>query len=81
MRIQNEITGQVDLRSGVITIDDTETQISSTGGDAITRHYRTVLDTKDRMVRDALIAQGWTPPAGLTEAMTLHSAREGSTAS
>lgn len=78
MQTKNEISGQVDLRSGVITINDHETQ-TAPSGDAIERHYTNVLDTKERMVRDALIALGWTPPGGL-EAVTLHSARETSTA-
>lgn len=67
MRIENKIKGSVDLASGVITIEDTETTVNSAFAsdpmEPITRHYRSVLDTKEGMVREALIKLGWTPPA------------------
>lgn len=87
MNITNDIGATVDLGSGVITITDLETTAPGLELDdpmaPLTRHYRNVLDTKETMVREALIklgwvrrddliAEGWTPPPGI-----LHSRREG----
>lgn len=40
--------------------------------EALVDHYKTVVDTKERLVREGLIALGWTPPASLV----LHSKRQ-----
>ena len=41
---------------------------------AAQRHYRQVLDTKDALVREALIKLGWTPPPETPS--VLHSRRD-----
>lgn len=66
MHLTNDISGYVDLKSGVITLTDLETATPGLGLDdpmaPLARHYTNVIDTKEKMVRDALIKLGWTPP-------------------
>lgn len=65
--ITNRLEPKVDLANGLITIDEYETNpllnddLSPTRT-MLERHHRTVLETRDRMTRDALIKLGWTPP-------------------
>jgi hypothetical protein len=43
----------------------------------ITNHYKEIIDIKEKMIRDALIALGWTPPvASKEETMTNYRAFE-----
>lgn len=57
---------------GVIAIDETITEPGlSPAFEAMQRHQRHVMDTKDQMVREALIKLGWTPPPEV-----LHSKRD-----
>lgn len=65
MKITNTIAGSVNS-AGVILIQDREVISPGDGTLAdVTRHYKQVLDTKEGMVRDALIRLGWTPPGSI----------------
>lgn len=81
LKITHNLTSSIDLGNEVITIKE---EMIDTGilhavdfsrNEAVTRHYITVVETKDKMIRDALIRLGWTPPP---EGRVLHSRREGS---
>lgn len=75
LKITNEISGSVNLATGVITLEDIERHSGLVGNDLLAGHYRNVLDTKERMVREALIRLGWTPPSDLADMALLHSKR------
>lgn len=78
--LTHNLKGSIDLASKIITIDEEMVDsgvlhIPFETRQALTQHYRTVVDTKDQMIRDALIRLGWTPPP---DGLVLHSRREGS---
>ena len=55
--------------TGVIAIDEeTQTPSLESGhdlvGEMISTHQRWIVDTRDQLVRKALIKLGWTPPPG-----------------
>lgn len=81
LQITHNLTSSIDLGNEVITIKE---EMVDTGilhavdfsrHEAVTRHYVTLVETKDKMIREALIRLGWTPPP---EGRVLHSRREGS---
>jgi len=37
----------------------------------ITNHYKEIIDLKEKMIRDALIALGWTPPVASNKGFNL----------
>jgi hypothetical protein len=50
-------TPKIDILNQKIEIDVVEKMDG-----IITNHYKEILDLKEKMVRDSLIALGWTPP-------------------
>lgn len=62
---------KLSISSSTIIIDEfiTRTFIDPTQT-AVTQHHQQVCDTKDNLIREALIQLGWTPPPSL-----LHSRR------
>jgi hypothetical protein len=51
------IKPKIDFEKGIIEIDNEEKF-----GNMVTRHYKDIINTKEKMIRDALIVLGWTPP-------------------
>lgn len=63
---------KLSIHDGTIIIDETVTEASmNLRKELVSKHYRQVMDTKDQMIREALIKLGWTPPPDV-----LHSKRE-----
>lgn len=57
---------KLSLSGAIIVIDEYVTQASTDPAvAAVTAHRQQLCDTKDAMIRDALIALGWTPPPAL----------------
>lgn len=74
MRITHNLSCAVDRRRKTIEVrESVKHECSSPSDEALEQHYVTVIDTKDRLVRQGLIDLGWTPPASTM----LHSKREG----
>ena len=73
MRITHELSCAVDRRRKTIEVRESVThECADAASDALEQHYRTVIETKDRLVRQGLIELGWLPPASTM----LHSRRE-----
>lgn len=63
-----QIKPSIDLANQVISIEEITLgpDLFSIGREIVQRHARTVIDTKDKAIRDALIQLGWVPPSGAT---------------
>lgn len=79
MHLRQTLQSSIDLTSETISIDECtyEASMRPDAQEMLTKHCITVIQTKERMIRDALIALGWTPPP---EGRVLHSKRKGSDA-
>jgi hypothetical protein len=51
------LTPKVDVMKQVIEIDVQEKM-----NDVVVNHYKEVINLKEKVIREALIALGWTPP-------------------
>lgn len=77
----HNLTSSIDLATESITISEEVVRgrfiqaASLDCNELVAQHYVTVIQTKDAMIRAALIRLGWTPPP---EGRILHSRREGS---
>jgi hypothetical protein len=72
MVITHRIEPKVDLANGVAILDEFERNpflSDSPTREILERHFRTIVDTRDKVIRDALIALGWTPPPGTSPAV------------
>lgn len=66
---------KLSIYDDTIIIDETVTEASmNLCNELVSRRHRQVMDTKDQMIREALIKLGWTPPPDV-----LHSRREDAT--
>jgi hypothetical protein len=54
-----KLTPKVDFDACTVEIEE---HIASPFDEVIGNYYKTIVNTKDKMIRDGLIALGWTPP-------------------
>lgn len=59
-------TPKIDIEKQIIEIDVVDKM-----NEAIVNHYKEIIDLKEKMIRDALIALGWTPPVASNNGFNL----------
>lgn len=62
--LKNTLSVGVDQKAGLIVVERLEESVNDLGvqDGLVLNHYRTVVRTQDKFIRDALISLGWIPP-------------------